>query len=98
MVPAASTSGLSLSSTATAPLRSPTWNTNEPERLWLSSLKTLHATVYVPRCVASIGALSSAPLTSTQIGRAHVRTTVTHAHLVCRLLLDKKKQSEVHAT
>src|SRR3546814_10386222 len=25
-----------------------------------------------------------------EIGRAHVRTTVTNAHLVCRLLLDKK--------
>src|SRR3546814_4657714 len=30
-----------------------------------------------------------------QIGRAHVRTPVTNAHLVCRLLLDKKnKQKE----
>src|SRR3546814_9842812 len=28
---------------------------------------------------------------SLQIGRAHVRTPVTNAHLVCRLLLDKKK-------
>src|SRR3546814_5270455 len=28
----------------------------------------------------------------TQIGRAHVCTTVTNAHLVCRLLLEKKKQ------
>src|SRR3546814_5695814 len=26
----------------------------------------------------------------TQIGRAHVRTPVTNAHLVCRLLLEKK--------
>src|SRR3546814_10287217 len=26
-----------------------------------------------------------------QIGRAHVSTPVTNAHLVCRLLLDKKK-------
>src|SRR3546814_9103332 len=26
-----------------------------------------------------------------QIGRAHVRTPVTNAHLVCRLLLEKKK-------
>src|SRR3546814_1298008 len=25
-----------------------------------------------------------------QIGRAHVRTTVTNAHLVCRLLFEKK--------
>src|SRR3546814_8817103 len=28
-----------------------------------------------------------------QIGRAHVCTPVTHAHLVCRLLLAKKKKS-----
>src|SRR3546814_7786283 len=27
-----------------------------------------------------------------QIGRAHVRTPVTNAHLVCRLLLEKKKK------
>src|SRR3546814_1149158 len=27
-----------------------------------------------------------------KIGRAHVRTPVTNAHLVCRLLLEKKKQ------
>src|SRR3546814_4863415 len=27
-----------------------------------------------------------------QIGRAHVRTPVTNAHLECRLLLDKKKR------
>src|SRR3546814_3963848 len=27
-----------------------------------------------------------------QIGRAHVRTPVTNAHLVCRLLLQKKKK------
>src|SRR3546814_10602058 len=32
------------------------------------------------------------PLHATgQIGRAHVRTPVTNAHLVCRLLLEKKK-------
>src|SRR3546814_7363615 len=29
---------------------------------------------------------------SQQIGRAHVLTPVTNAHLVCRLLLEKKKQ------
>src|SRR3546814_3707096 len=27
-----------------------------------------------------------------EIGRAHVRTPVTNAHLVCRLLLEKKKR------
>src|SRR3546814_1211122 len=31
-----------------------------------------------------------------QIGRAHVRTTVTNAHLVCRLLLEKKNIPQQH--
>src|SRR3546814_1863743 len=30
-----------------------------------------------------------------EIGRAHVRTPVTNAHLVCRLLLEKKKKTEI---
>src|SRR3546814_8378389 len=29
-----------------------------------------------------------------EIGRAHVRTPVTNAHLVCRLLLEKQKNKE----
>src|SRR3546814_7536024 len=29
-----------------------------------------------------------------QIGRAHVRTPVTNAHLVCRLLLEKKNKNQ----
>src|SRR3546814_1508859 len=39
-----------------------------------------------------------------QIGRAHVRTPVTNAHLVCRLLLEKKKKqtytqnTKIHTT
>src|SRR3546814_1766437 len=32
-----------------------------------------------------------ARLAGSQIGRAHVSTPVTNAHLVCRLLLEKKK-------
>src|SRR3546814_5695488 len=32
--------------------------------------------------------------TITQIGRAHVGTPVTNAHLVCRLLLEKKKTNK----
>src|SRR3546814_3608313 len=32
---------------------------------------------------------------SDEIGRAHVCTPVTNAHLVCRLLLEKNKQSNV---
>src|SRR3546814_8909206 len=33
-----------------------------------------------------------------EIGRAHVRTPVPNAHLVCRLLLEKKKQTPIHPT
>src|SRR3546814_2165863 len=33
-----------------------------------------------------------ASLTGREIGRAHVCTPVTNAHLVCRLLLEKKKK------
>src|SRR3546814_1779339 len=33
-----------------------------------------------------------------QIGRAHVRTPVTNAHLVCRLLLEKKKNKSLITT
>src|SRR3546814_9701555 len=46
-------------------------------------LKNLHA------------ALSTAEtLVAKKIGRAHVWTPVTNAHLVCRLLLEKKKQQQ----
>src|SRR3546814_6744447 len=31
-----------------------------------------------------------------EIGRAHVRTPVTNAHLVCRLLLEKKTKNTSH--
>src|SRR3546814_4915051 len=34
---------------------------------------------------------SVCPLPRAEIGRAHVLTPVTNAHLVCRLLLEKKK-------
>src|SRR3546814_9285033 len=34
-----------------------------------------------------------APEVATQIGRAHVRTPITNAQLVCRLLFEKKKQT-----
>src|SRR3546814_4845548 len=35
------------------------------------------------------GTIQGRPLTRTQIGRAHVFTPVTNAHLVCRLLLEQ---------
>src|SRR3546814_9579490 len=31
-----------------------------------------------------------------EIGRAHVCTPVTNAHIVCRLLLEKKKKKQQH--
>src|SRR3546814_5834442 len=55
-----------------------------------------------PDWAGNIGATYVADLgdqTLTQIGRAHVRTPVTNAHLVCRLLLEKKKltHTNIHA-
>src|SRR3546814_1148020 len=35
------------------------------------------------------------PMRMTEIGRAHVRTQVTTAHLVCRLLLEKKNKTNL---
>src|SRR3546814_3772940 len=41
---------------------------------------------------SALGSLAGAPLEQrTQIGRAHVCTPVTNAHLVCRLQLAKQK-------
>ena len=45
MPPNTSVAVLSPSSTAAAPVRVPSWNTNEPDRVWLSSLVTRQATV-----------------------------------------------------
>src|SRR3546814_9540377 len=39
----------------------------------------------------AFGRTLAAGLAPSKIGRAHVRTPVTNAHLVCRLLLEKKK-------
>src|SRR3546814_5580886 len=36
--------------------------------------------------------------TKLEIGRAHVRTPVTNAHLVCRLLLEKKNKPPTNTT
>src|SRR3546814_4216573 len=43
--------------------------------------------VLVPRRLSLAGSASNP---DGEIGRAHVRTPVTNAHLVCRLLLEKK--------
>src|SRR3546814_6908571 len=36
--------------------------------------------------------------TDPEIGRAHVLTPVTNAHLVCRLLLEKKNNNKINKT
>src|SRR3546814_2088850 len=38
--------------------------------------------------------IPSPTLGACEIGRAHVRTPVTNAHLVCRLLLEKKQNNK----
>src|SRR3546814_6292558 len=44
-----------------------------------------------PRALGDRGAVRHAGIAvPREIGRAHVRTPVTNAHLVCRLLLEKK--------
>src|SRR3546814_10704176 len=56
---------------------------------WVLSLR-LHdqSLPVVPLAAALTGVLALL-----QIGRAHVRTPVTNHHLVCRLLLEKKKHT-----
>src|SRR3546814_5307664 len=53
---------------------------------------------YVTNAAVNVtGDAMTGPLTLTyndKIGRAHVRTPVTNAHLVCRLLLEKKNNSD----
>src|SRR3546814_2424680 len=44
-----------------------------------------------PPAFAGGGAKAKLAAEAAQIGRAHVRTPVTNAHLVCRPLLEKKK-------
>src|SRR3546814_3827256 len=44
----------------------------------------------VPKARAQVQSCSPCVAKKKEIGRAHVRTPVTNAHLVCRLLLEKK--------
>src|SRR3546814_7634302 len=46
-----------------------------------------------PLTAARLGYGELSGLDVLEIGRAHVCTPVTNAHLVCRLLLEKKKQT-----
>src|SRR3546814_5100761 len=48
------------------------------------------------RCARAAAGRSSSSARDRQIGRAHVRTPVTNAHLVCRLPLEKKKHKLEH--
>src|SRR3546814_6844916 len=59
--------------------------------------RSIGSTVSKRRLPGAAGAASLASvvaISSVQIGRAHVCTPVTNAHLVCRLLLEKKKQTK----
>src|SRR3546814_1741163 len=57
------------------------------------------ATTVRKRAASSFSGASSAATaaSSFQIGRAHVCTPVTNAHLVCRLLLEKKHKTHPRA-
>src|SRR3546814_1088113 len=46
-----------------------------------------------PKCLTIRLPLSASVGRTRKIGRAHVCTPVTNAHLVCRLLLEKKKHN-----
>src|SRR3546814_5662172 len=64
----------------------------------LPSLRPLHETAVAAAFRAAVAAAMPTVLPPTaeqalQIGRAHVCTPVTNAHIVCRLLLENKKKS-----
>src|SRR3546814_3265123 len=62
-------------------------------------LEALRAAFFVRHATKNQLAQSFAPYGAAEIGRAHVCTPVTNAHLVCRLLLEKKKsQKHVNTT
>src|SRR3546814_2017468 len=56
---------------------------------WITGDKREHHIAQRPRNAATRNAIGAAG----EIGRAHVLTPVTNAHLVCRLLLEKKNTS-----
>src|SRR3546814_6850879 len=65
-----------------------------PGSLALETVETVVRRVHPkpgPRCALS--AQFSVIKVVSQIGRAHVWTPVTNAHLVCRLLLEKQKNN-----
>src|SRR3546814_10835238 len=66
----------------------------------LDDVKTWFRTWYGPNNAVLVlaGDIDLATAKAKEIGRAHVGTPVTNAHLVCRLLLDKKKQQPTKIT
>src|SRR3546814_4360475 len=58
----------------------------KPEALGALAFEALHTPQAGPRFRTY-----PIPAVTREIGRAHVRTPVTNAHLVCRLLLENKK-------
>src|SRR3546814_2366951 len=78
--------------TTTAPTRAPPGNAIHGTRLPASRFASITVTSSAPCAAAYIDSGPSAEPTATisqpagKIGRAHVSTTVTNAHLLCRLL------------
>src|SRR3546814_1754084 len=52
---------------------------------------------WLPGSARAAGLPDLPTATSREIGRAHVCTPVTNAHLVCRLLLETNKTHTIHA-
>src|SRR3546814_2138617 len=63
---------------------------------WWALFGTLAILAAIPTVMAIITPAAFA--WALKIGRAHVLTPVTNAHLVCRLLLEKKKQPTISTT
>src|SRR3546814_1682857 len=87
-----------------------TWSPHDLRRTALTILEAMDVSAYALKRIAAhsqqsdvtAGYLSDdvhrlrAPMErlESEIGRAHVRTPVTNAHLVCRLMLEKKKDRD----
>src|SRR3546814_8268348 len=69
--------------------------TEEPADVRARGLALAHRVAHAPDHVTA--AAIDPPGGEDEIGRAHVRTPVTNAHLVCRLLLEKQKNKSTDA-
>src|SRR3546814_5962486 len=75
-------------------------------RIWLDpsaltnyglTVADVSAAIEAQNAQVTAGQLGGLPaVEGQQIGRAHICTPVTNAHLVCRLLLEKKKNTKYH--